>query len=95
MQARTFFNDRQTPECPHPGGEQTCMGQASGRATGLLTCDVGAGAVVRPVLHQPVIARQLLGLAVLSPGRLRAVWGPVLSRVVVQLKAFALWSGFT
>lgn len=45
--------------------------QAGGQA--VLTCYVGAGAVVGSVLHQSVVARQLLWFTILCPRRLRAL----------------------
>ena len=57
-----------------------------------LTGHVGAGAVVGPVLEEPVLAAHLLWFGVAVPAGLRTLRGAVLHRVVVQLEAFALWS---
>ena len=56
-----------------------------------LTCNVGAGAVVHPVLQQPLLVG-LLWFRVGVPARLGALRGAVLDRVVVELEALALWS---
>lgn len=60
----------------------------------LLTGHVGAGAVVGPVLQEPLLPAHLLWFWVGLPVGLGALWRAVLDRVVVQFKAFALWSQF-
>lgn len=58
---------------------------------GLLTGNIGAGAMVRSVLEKPILVC-LLWFGVRVPAALRVLWRSVLHRVVVQLEAFAFWS---
>lgn len=59
-----------------------------------LTGNIGAGAVVRPVLQEAIFAAHLLWFRVGIPAGLRALRRAVLHGVVVQLETFALWSQF-
>lgn len=56
------------------------------------TGNIWAGAVVSPVLQESVFTAHLLWFWVGIPSGLRPLLRAVLHRVVVQLKAFALWS---
>lgn len=51
--------------------------------------------MIGSVLHQSVIPWQLLWFTVLCPRQLRTLRWSILRGVVIQLKAFTLWSGFT
>lgn len=68
------------------------MTETEDKDTEGLTGYVGAGAVVGPVLEEPVLAAHLLWFGVTVPAGLRTLRRAVLHRVVVQLEAFALWS---
>lgn len=61
----------------------------------MLTCHVGAGAVIGSVLQQPVVTGQLPWLAVLCPRQGGALGRAVGSGIVVELEAFTLRSGFS
>lgn len=60
-----------------------------------LTCYIGTGTMIGSVLHQSVVPWQLLWFTVLCPWQLRTLRWSILRGVVIQLKAFTLWSGFT
>lgn len=60
-----------------------------------LTCYIGTGTMIGSVLHQSVIPWQLLWFTVLRPRQLRTLRWSILRGVVIQLKTFTLWSGFT
>lgn len=82
-------NETYFPKNVHAYNDHVLMNPLSN--VWLLTGHVGAGAVIRAVLQQPLVPL-LLGVRVPVP--LRALRRAVLHRVIVELEALALRPGF-
>lgn len=59
-----------------------------------LICYVGAGTVISSIFRQSVITGQFLWFTIFCPRQLRTLRRPILSGIIIEFKAFTLWSGF-